>query len=195
MHERSGTFSRGVASKKSSLTCARKLRMSPAFEGDMANGKATPQAFAHRSDQLRGTAHDRAAAQRGSVMCCPGEVSCQSPRALRLVCEVERSGTERIDRRSVSADDPRSRAEWSVSNRGVWLSSGLRKGDDIDGGLPRMTRQRQRQSSRWRHACAAGFGRWGVFRVVFGRAGKRGGCLSGSRGRVLYAGEGANPGL
>ncbi|MGZ4963565.1 MAG: hypothetical protein ACXWJB_14225 [Limisphaerales bacterium] len=41
------------------LTCARKLRMSPAFEGDMANGKATPQAFgAEVRLNLGGPQHD-----------------------------------------------------------------------------------------------------------------------------------------
>ncbi|MDB6057696.1 MAG: hypothetical protein JWO95_1540 [Verrucomicrobiales bacterium] len=35
-------------------------------------------------------------------------------------------------------------------------SSGLRKGDDIDGACT-MERRSKRQSSRWRHACAAGF--------------------------------------
>lgn len=121
-----------------------------------------------------------------------GTVLCQSPR----VCEVERSGTERIGRRSVSADDPRSLAEWSGTNRGVWLSWRLRKGDDIDGGLPRW--RDNGSANRVDGVTLAQLCVWagGCVGSSLGRAGERGGCLYGVAWRALsQAGEGANPGL
>ncbi len=70
---------------------------------------------------------------------------------------------------------------------------GLRKGDDNDGASG--TIERQRQSSRWCHACTAGVdGVVGVFRVVFvfgASWGARGFFLTGSRGaRSVWPGRG-----